>query len=61
MDPEGRSDELNQRWLILDLAVTKQLGSRDVPATPVRVDSYQVVDSLQNMFARFENLKFDHG
>src|SRR5712692_7691009 len=60
MKSKRRSNQVDQRRFVANLALTKQLCRRDVSAAAMRLDPPPVIDALKDVLAIFVNLQFDH-
>ena len=60
MDSQGRGHQIDQRRLVTDFSVAEKFGARDMAAAPVSLNTLPVVNSLQDMLARFCHLQLDN-
>src|SRR6185503_14817893 len=60
MDSQGRRHQIDQWRLVADLSIAEKFGARDMAAAPVGLNALPIVDSLQDMLARFCHLQLDN-
>ena len=54
--PESRRNKINERRLVCDHGLTKQLSALDVAVPPVRLNPPPVIRALENVLAVLRNL-----
>ena len=60
MHSQRRRHQIDERRLVADFSVAEEFGACDVAATPVSFNALPIVDSLQNVFARFRYFQLDN-
>jgi hypothetical protein len=60
MDAKSGGYQIDERRLIADFSIAEKFGARDVATAPVSLNPLPIINSLQNMLARFGHLQLNN-